>query len=269
MITSDIVKTDANIKKFDKTHRKQKEIDERIIDWVACDLCPLETIQSTMFNKLIYACEPQYKIASRGRFRKQISQRAQTLKVSLKASFESVKSVCATADLWSNNQMRAYLGVTVHWITADWKLHSTMLACRRFRGRHTGENICRVFSEIMREYGLQDKVQSVLTDNASNMVKGFSLPSMSEVTVDVNNDMPENTTSEEEDGDEICEAIEQTSDNEDESSSTVKPMAISIDRQHQSCFAHTLQLCIKDGLGEAATSPMQRVWQRLLVSSDQ
>ena len=42
-------------------------------------------------------------------------------------------------DIWSNRQMRSYIGLTAHFIR-NWKLESIMLSCHRFKGRHTGEN---------------------------------------------------------------------------------------------------------------------------------
>ena len=47
-----------------------------------------------------------------------------------------------------------------------------------FLGRHTGENIARAFDAVVKEFGLESKIKSVVTDNATNMIKSFSLPSM-------------------------------------------------------------------------------------------
>ena len=76
--------------------------------------------------------------------------------------------------MWSNRQMRSYLGMTAHCII-DWKMHSFMLACKRFTGRHTADNILQEYEEIS-FYNIPDKVSDIVTDNASNMMCTFSLP---------------------------------------------------------------------------------------------
>ena len=50
-----------------------------------------------------------------------------------------------------------------------------MLACKRFKGRHTTENVLSQYEEVLSNYQLGSKVSRVTTDNASNMFKAFSL----------------------------------------------------------------------------------------------
>ena len=53
---------------------------------------------------------------------------------------------------------------------------SVLLACDRFEGRHTAENILRQYLETIKTFGISSKVSIVVTDNASNMRKAFALP---------------------------------------------------------------------------------------------
>ena len=50
-----------------------------------------------------------------------------------------------------------------------------MLACRRFMGSHTGDQIATLFEEIVEFFDLTGKVFNVVTDNASNMMRAFHL----------------------------------------------------------------------------------------------
>ena len=54
----------------------------------------------------------------------------------------------------------------------EWKLHSLMLTCNRFKGRHTGENILKQYTEC---FNISNKVTHVITDNALNMIRAFNL----------------------------------------------------------------------------------------------
>lgn len=45
--------------------------------------------------------------------------------------------------------LRAYIGITCHYITDDWVFKSWLLHCERFYGRHDSENIARLISDVV------------------------------------------------------------------------------------------------------------------------
>lgn len=69
------------------------------------------------------------------------------------------------------------MGVTGLFIH-DWAMQSVMIACKRFKVRHTADNIGQEYEEIVSMYENSDKLMTIVTDNASNMTKAFefSLP---------------------------------------------------------------------------------------------
>ncbi len=73
--------------------------------------------------------------------------------------------------------MRSYIGITSHFVV-DFVLESQMVACKRFGGSHTAKNIHEMFEETIAPYDLTHKISAIVTDNAANMVKAFSLPGM-------------------------------------------------------------------------------------------
>ena len=64
--------------------------------------------------------------------------------------------------------MHAYLGLTCHFISSDWKKMSYLLESRHMSGSHTGENISE-FESILDEFQMHGNVFKTVTDNASNM----------------------------------------------------------------------------------------------------
>ena len=58
---------------------------------------------------------------------------------------------------------------------ADFKLYSVMLTCGHIHGSHTGEVIYQHFGEVIGSFGLQHKIEFVVTDNTSNMKKHLGL----------------------------------------------------------------------------------------------
>ena len=128
--------------------------------------------------------------------------------------------------------MRSYLGVTVHFIT-EFHLMSAMLACRRFSGSHTGEFILQHYMKIEKEFVISGKVDNIITDNGSNMLKPFHL-------LEVENEPTTSSDSTDSDDEEELQPVEICSSELDD----IKP-------NHYSCFAHSLQLVVKDGMENA------------------
>ena len=64
--------------------------------------------------------------------------------------------------------MTTYLGVTAHFLTADWELRSVLLVFRELQGCHTAENTTEVLYAIIKDFGIEGKVRSsIATAEAS------------------------------------------------------------------------------------------------------
>ncbi|KAK9953880.1 hypothetical protein ABG768_016000 [Culter alburnus] len=151
-------------------------------------------------------------------------------------------SISVTVDIWSDRTLRSFLGVTAHVCNTSedvYKLDSFLLDCRHFPSRHTGENISMAFDDITEEYTIASKIDYTMTDNAANMKCAFKVK-LPQQSVDPSDDNEEETDNL--DDEELWEDL----DNHQE---TLLDMTRS--RQRLSCFAHSLQLVIGDGLKEA------------------
>ena len=109
-----------------------------------------------------------------------------------------------------------------------------MFSCSRFRGRHIADNISQQVDKTLASYDIGKKIATVVTDNASKMVKTFSLP-----------------------------GFDDSADNQDETTDDDEPSPEQIDddllMQHDTCFVHTLQPVIKDVLKLSACSQRHKV----------
>jgi hypothetical protein len=72
-----------------------------------------------------------------------------------------------TFDLWTSPQEYALLGVTVHFTDALKRPQTSLLALRRLRGAHSGENIGPTLREVLSEYEISaDELGYFTCDNA-------------------------------------------------------------------------------------------------------
>ncbi|GLB45805.1 hypothetical protein LshimejAT787_3000140 [Lyophyllum shimeji] len=70
-------------------------------------------------------------------------------------------------DAWTSPNHKAYVAVTVH-LEHDGVPITMLLDVVEVAESHTGVNLAVVFADILREYGISDKILSVTCDNASN-----------------------------------------------------------------------------------------------------
>ncbi|XP_045190900.1 E3 SUMO-protein ligase ZBED1-like [Mercenaria mercenaria] len=118
--------------KYSASDPRQTLITNALVSYIAGDLVPLSVVDSQYFKNLMEKADPKYQVPIRKHLTsKLIHGKCAELKNDIKFQLKSAQSVCLTLDLWTNRQMRAFLGVTGHFIQ-EWQLKSVMLACSRF-----------------------------------------------------------------------------------------------------------------------------------------
>ena len=171
--------------KWSTSDPRQKECEDYLINFVAEDLQALSVVDSISFREYSAKLNPKFTIPYRKILSNRlIPQKKAALHNSIKSRLKGIDSVCVTLDIWTNRDMRSYLGITCHFIN-NYKLASAMLACTQFRGRHTADSIVEKYEEVTSSFELGGKVKVIVTDNASNMKKAFlTLPGMEKITTD-------------------------------------------------------------------------------------
>ncbi|CAF3848703.1 unnamed protein product [Adineta steineri] len=91
----------------------------------------------------------------------------------LKKLLDNANYLSITVDLWTDRRMRAFSGVTDYFLDFDCVLHALLLDFLQFKSPHTEENICNTTRKNLDNLKIKDKVQWIIADNASNMIKAF------------------------------------------------------------------------------------------------
>lgn len=200
---------------------------------VGCSL-PLSIVENPYFRNFLNVLDSRYTPVSRTTLtEKLIPDLVTKVKGDIIKALEVQANIAVTTDLWSDRRLRSFLGVTAHVICKNkdsYSLQSFLLDCRRFTGKHCGERIALAFDSIVEEYGISHKLSYILTDNASNMKRAFKVR-MPEA------EQPEGDSSDELDDETMWEDVEEVSDTWSAG-------------ERLSCFAHSLQLVIQDGMKE-------------------
>ncbi|MGH0132117.1 UNVERIFIED_CONTAM: hypothetical protein FKN15_048756 [Acipenser sinensis] len=224
----------ATAKKYSSTHPRQLRATNALADYIADTITPLSHVDHPSFRIFVEALDPSYNVpCSKTLSRVCLPAKHGSVHSHLVTLLRSAPSVCVTVDVWSSRQMKSFLGITGHFIL-DWKLYDVLLASKRFKGHHTGDNIGVVFEETINQFGIKGKITNVITDNASKMKKAFRLPGFEEVG--------------------RCDS---DTDNGDEDTVLERVNVVeSLDvlPHREGCFAHVTQHVVSDGLSKCQAS---------------
>src|SRR6266498_2331927 len=124
---------------------------------------------------MMITLDPAFPILSNKRIKKEIHIRYTNAIGELKILLENTcESASLTTDLWTAKSKHGYIGITLHWISEDFKVYDCLLCMEHMSYLHTGTNIVSFFKKKVVEFGLEGKITCVVTDNRSNMVNAIN-----------------------------------------------------------------------------------------------
>ncbi|CAA0834943.1 Unknown protein [Striga hermonthica] len=111
---------------------------------------------------------PNYPLKSRVTVRKEIMECYSAERDKLYEHFKTIQSrFSATMDMWTSNQNKGYMCVTLHWVDDDWKIQKRIINFLHVEGRHTGERLSYTVSSCLLKWYVEKKMFSLTLDNAS------------------------------------------------------------------------------------------------------
>ena len=124
--------------------------------------------------RLMKTLSPRYKVPVRNSIKKFIIKKYESVSVIFKTLLSNVNNVSLTTDIWTDFQMRSYLGVTVHFVH-NLKLVSATLGVVNLGESHTADYISKELVELLGHWEIpHDKILAFVTDNGANMVKAIT-----------------------------------------------------------------------------------------------
>lgn len=144
-----------------------------LIRWVACDNIPFHKLESPYFRDLMAyansAIADSGSIPTHSTIRDWIVRSFNRHKgVVTELLCRSLSRINVSFDAWSSRKFTSLLGLTVHFLDDEGKFRTFLLGLPRIEGRHCGENFAGRVSEIIHEYGFEDRVGYFVTDNAES-----------------------------------------------------------------------------------------------------
>ena len=158
----------AFIASFDPLH-----FQSLLVRWVACDNVPFHALESPRFRDLLqyanHAIIESGSLPTHSTIREWIIRSFDRHKgVVTELLGRALSRIHVSFDAWSSRNFTSLLGLTVHFLDEEGRFRAFLLGLPQVEGRHTGENLADRVSEIIHEYGLEDRIGYFVTDNADN-----------------------------------------------------------------------------------------------------
>ena len=111
---------------------------------------PFNISEHEYFVEFIKSLRPSFPIKSRVTIRKEILNMYVHEKEKLYAYFTTVNCrFSATMDMWTSNQNKSYMCVTLHWVDENWCIQKRIVNFVHVEGRHTGIKLSETFTKLM------------------------------------------------------------------------------------------------------------------------
>lgn len=169
-----LIETMSRTQMYKNDSEKKRQLDEMLVRMIVEDLQPLSIVEDRGFRRLLHSLNPRYELPSRreigrtllpGIYKKETER--------IKKELEKAKDIALTTDIWTSRQTKGFITVTAHFISPEWELKSAVLETVRLTKAHTANNIAEELQLICNKWNMMDKVCSIVTDNAANMVSAI------------------------------------------------------------------------------------------------
>jgi len=149
---------------------RQKRLNYLLIRMIAKDMQPFSIVSDEGFRQFVAALDPSYSLPDRKTLTQEfLPNTYRDVVDKVRGLLAEADAVTLTTDGWTSMTTEGYIAVTAHYITKDFTLQSCVLQCVKYSERHTSENLATDLKRCISEWGLEGKIQAVVTDNAANV----------------------------------------------------------------------------------------------------
>ncbi|XP_050510130.1 E3 SUMO-protein ligase ZBED1-like isoform X2 [Diabrotica virgifera virgifera] len=155
--------------------KNKEETDNALMLLFIYDLQPFRMVESEAFRELTFGLNPNYTLPDRKTISKiMIPHLYEQCMTKVKTLLEQGSTFCITTDCWTSRIYEtSYIGVTVHFLTEDFKLISVLLECGVLDMLHTSEDLATELLRIAVEWNIQNKILLAVSDNAENITNAI------------------------------------------------------------------------------------------------
>ena len=88
----------------------------------------------------------------------------------LRSVFAKVPEIALTSDIWKNSRGTHFISLTAHFYDEKYNLISLTIGFRQLIGSHIAERLRQYILHEIKALKMENKICSIITDNAANIV---------------------------------------------------------------------------------------------------
>ncbi|KAH9684650.1 hypothetical protein KPL70_013634 [Citrus sinensis] len=130
---------------------------------------PLSIVEHQGLRDVMSSLNQLWKQVSRNTIKKEILDMYECERAKYLSVLEQTQGrIAITTDMWTaENQTKAYMAITAHFIDDAWALRSILLSFLEVPGSHTGQVLCDKLMGSLLEFNIERKLSSITVDNAA------------------------------------------------------------------------------------------------------
>lgn len=161
---------------------RANRVTEAIAGYICSAMVPYSVVENPGFRRLIKVCEPHYDMVSRKRMTEQvIPNMYSVVKETVKSKLQSAERLGITSDTWTSVATQSYISVTAHYIDEEWNLISNVFQTTEVATDHRSVSLAEMLRNALEEWGLMHKDPTIVTDNATNIVRAVNIMGLKHV----------------------------------------------------------------------------------------
>ena len=155
---------------------RKKKLDNLLLGLVTKDMQPFTIVEDKGFREFVQGLDPRYQLPSRKYISSSLlPSKYEETKSKLVHLLKQVDDIAITTDSWTSKQTLSYTTVTGHFFSPapSWELMSVVLKTIPITDDyddHSAASLALMMTDVFKECGIEGKVTSIATDNASVMV---------------------------------------------------------------------------------------------------
>lgn len=159
------------------TDKHKDDIVKALCVWIGKDMRPVNVLEDDGLRDVIRIATKDitFTLPCRTTAMEKVKDLFQSEKLKQMEKLCDAESVVFAFDHWTSMTQDNYMGVTAVFLTKSFHLQHTTLGIYCSNESQTGENIRDHVTEVISQWNITDKVFSLCSDNAANMLKASRL----------------------------------------------------------------------------------------------
>ena len=230
-------------KKLSKNDKQLQSAHKCLALMIASSNLPVSMVEHPLFRRYTEILNPAATVPCRAKVSKSMKEIYADMMMKMELSLARARQVGVTSDMWTaKGNKYSLLSVTVHFVDPESKkLERLKIACRLFKGRHTGVQIAQCLKGIFVEKSIDKKIGGITCDNGANMLKAIRVMNEDE-ELDENDEDADVESDESDEDSEDFETLEEDFNEREASLNTALDSEL---YPRVPCYSHTSQLPLK------------------------